>query len=192
VGPVIIDCVKLESKTFMRQWFLFCWVFLALTASCWGQKASNWRIYKLADRLPESACISVTVSPQGKVLARHFALPIVTELDGYSVRTIPSPEIGKSRVYQSPGGQLWAVVPEGLQEFREGAWVLHRIPELAGAPHAGSSRVIDPVPLWPVRQGLVLLLLPDRLLEYNSEDAEHPQTILLRRPAAPASELFRV
>jgi signal transduction histidine kinase/ligand-binding sensor domain-containing protein len=164
----------------MRRWLLFCWVFLALIASCWGQKASNWRIYKLADRLPESACISVTVSPQGKVLARHFALPIVTELDGYSVRTIPSPEIGKSRVYQSPGGQLWAVVPEGLQEFREGAWVLHRIPELAGAPRSGSSRVIDPVPLWPVRQGLVLLLLPDRLLEYNSEDAEHPQTILLR------------
>jgi hypothetical protein len=69
---------------------------------------------------------------------------------------------------------------KGYKNFREGAWLLHRIPELAGAPRAGSSRVIDPVPLWPVRQGLVLLLLPDRLLEYNSEDAEHPQIILLR------------
>ena len=164
-----------------RRWLLFYWVLLTTGASCWGEKASNWRIYKLADRLPESACISVTVSPQGKVLVRHFTLPIVTELDGYGVRSIPSPEIGKSRVYQSPGGQLWAVVPEGLQEFKEGTWVLHQLPELAGETRSGSSRVIDPVPLYPVRQGLVLMLLPDRLLEFNSEDTDHPQVRVLRQ-----------
>jgi signal transduction histidine kinase len=152
---------------------------LALARTCWGQKGSNWRVYKLADQLPESASISVTVSPQGKVLVRHFTLPTVSELDGYNVRTIPSPEIGRSRVYQSPGGQLWAVVPNGLQEFRDGSWVLHPVPELAGVTHGGSSRIIDPIPLWPVRQGLVLLLLPDRLLEYSCEDPEHPRTKLL-------------
>lgn len=156
---------------------------LVSAGTCFGQKSSNWRLYKLADRMPESACISVTVSPQGRVLARHFSLPAVTELDGFGVRTIPSPEIGKSRVYQSPGGQLWAVVPEGLQEFVEGSWVLHRIPEIAGEIRGGASRVIDPIPLWPVRQGLVLLLLPERLLEYNSEDTTHPQIRLLRQAA---------
>src|SRR5215831_5666106 len=87
---------------------------LTLGSTGWAQKASNWRVYKLADGLPESACISVTVSPQGKVYVRHFALPVVSELDGYTVRSIPASEIGRSRVYQSPGGQLWGVVPEGL------------------------------------------------------------------------------
>jgi signal transduction histidine kinase len=179
-----------EKATISRyRWFLLG-LGLALTGTCWGQKASNWRIYKLADRLPESACISVTVSPQGKVLARHYDLPALTELDGYSVRTIPSPEVGKSRVYQSPGGQLWAVVPEGLQEFVEGSWVLHRLPNIAGEIQRSLSRIIDPVPLWPVRQGLVLLLLPDRLLEYNSEDATHPKTKILRLAAQTPLESF--
>lgn len=154
---------------------------LALASQCWGQKVSNWRVYKLADRLPESACISVTVSPQGKVLVRHFSLPFVSELDGYNVRTLPSPEIGRSRVYQSPGGQLWAVVPEGLQEFRDGSWVLHHVAELSGQSRTRASRVIDPVPLWPVRQGLVLLLLADRFLEYNCEDLDHPQLKSLKQ-----------
>ena len=172
-----------ESVKKFRQWWLPLSASLALAGNCWGQKASNWRVYKLADKLPESACISVTVSPQGKVLARHFNLPVVTELDGYDVRTIPSPEIGKSRVYQSPGGQLWAVVPEGLQEFVEGSWVLHRLANIAGQTHGVTSRVIDPVPLWPVRQGVVLLLLPSGLLEYNSENTAHPQTKILREAA---------
>src|SRR5215813_12152173 len=124
--------MAIRVSMFRYGCLFFSLTLIGLVERASAQKASNWRIYKLADRLPESACISVTVSPQGKVLARHFALPIVTELDGYSVRTIPSPEIGKSRVYQSPGGQLWAVVPEGLQEFMHGGWLLHRVPELVG------------------------------------------------------------
>lgn len=166
---------------FRHQWLSVSMLTLALASAAWAQKASNWRVYKLADHLPESACISVTVSPQGKVLVRHFAVPFVSELDGYNVRTMPSPGVGRSRVYQSPGGQLWEVVPNGLQEFSEGDWVFHHVAELEGETHTGFSRVIDPIPLWPVRQGLVLLLLPDRLLEYNCEDPQHPQIRLLRQ-----------
>ena len=163
------------------RWLPLCAFLLASTVKCFGQKASNWRAFKVADRLPESACISVTFSPQGKVLVRHFSAPFVSELDGYVVRTIPSPELGRSRVYQSPGGQLWTVVPEGLQEFRDGDWVLHRVVELDGELGAGSSRVIDPVPLWPVRQSVVLLLVSDRLLEYNCEDPQHARVKSLRK-----------
>ena len=35
---------------------------LGLAGTCCGQKAANFRAYKLGDGLPESACISVTVS----------------------------------------------------------------------------------------------------------------------------------
>ena len=82
----------------------------------------------MADGLPESACVSVALAPQGKVLARHLKSGSVSELDGYTVNVIPSPGPGNGRVYQSPGGQLWAVVADGLQEFKNGHWVLHPVP----------------------------------------------------------------
>src|SRR5512140_2325496 len=151
----------------------------ACVLECRAQPASNWRAFKLGDGLPESACISVTVSPQRKVLVRHLSVSSVTELDGYSATVIPSPEAGKSRVYQSPGGQLWTVVPGGLQEFREGNWISHRVEELAAGKESG-AKVIDPVPLQPIRQGLVLFLQPDGLMEFSAENPDKPRTRLLR------------
>ena len=92
---------------------------LALAQTSWGQKSPdwpvNWRVFRMADGLPESACISVALAPQGKVLARHPKTGSISELDGYTVSVIPAPGAGNGRVYQSPGGQLWAVVPDGLQ-----------------------------------------------------------------------------
>jgi signal transduction histidine kinase/ligand-binding sensor domain-containing protein len=169
--------IALQMKS-GRRWIALGVGLLAVAPACWGQKASNWRVYKLADGMAESACISVTVSPQGKVVARHFTAPFVNELDGYSVQTIPAPESGQGRIYPSPGGQLWTVVPEGLREFRERAWVLHRVAEIANRPRTGP--VIDPVPLCPLRQGVVLLLLADRLLEFNSEHLDQPRTTVWR------------
>jgi len=167
--------------TAWRQLFCFAAAFAALEAIGWAQKPPNWRVYKLADGLPESACLSVTFSAQGKVLARHLDQPFVSELDGYSVVVKPLPEGGRGGVYQSPGGPLWTVVPEGLREFKEGSWVLHPVPEIAAEPHI--STVIDPVPLYPIKQGLVVFLLPDRLLEYHSGGTGPPGTQVLRSVA---------
>src|SRR2546426_7376450 len=101
--------------------------FIALAETTVGQRAANWRVYKVTDGLPESACISASVSPQGKILAKHLTLSSVTELDGYSITVLPAPE-GSGRVYESPGGQLWTVAPKALQEFKEGVWALHPVP----------------------------------------------------------------
>jgi hypothetical protein len=83
--------------------------------------------------LPESACAAVTVGTQGKILAKHLTVPFLSELDGYSVSNFPAPEMRSGRVYESPGGQLWTLVPEGLEEFKDGAWMLHPLPEIAAA-----------------------------------------------------------
>jgi signal transduction histidine kinase/ligand-binding sensor domain-containing protein len=152
---------------------------LALAQRSWGQKPFNWRVYKTADGLPESSCLSVAISPQGKVLVRHFDAPLVSELDGYSISTLPAPE-GRSRVYESPGGQLWTVVSEGLQEFRDGSWMLHPITEFATQPRVGGSSMVNPTPLCPVRQGVVILLLPERVWEFNLENLDHPRLLVLR------------
>jgi signal transduction histidine kinase len=160
----------------------------------WGQKPSNWpvnwRAYRIADGLPESACISVALAPQGKVLARHLKSGSVSELDGYTVSVIPSPGPGNGRVYQSPGGQLWAVVAEGLQEFKNGQWMLHPVPEISAAFRARLPRVIDPIPLCPARQSVVVFLLPDRLLQFNAEDPDRPRTEVLLTAAQTQLETF--
>ena len=142
---------------------------LALAQTSLAQRASNWRVYKMADGLPESACLSVTVAPQGKVFAKHLTAPSVTELDGYGLTLLPAPAAPAGRIYGSPGGQLWSVVPEGLLEFNQETWDLVPVAEIAAAFRAGLARSLDPVALCPVRQGVVILVLPDRLLELNSE-----------------------
>src|SRR5437879_3229431 len=98
--------------------------FVALAQASSGQRAANWRVYKATDGLAESACISVSLAPQGKVLVKHLSLPSISELDGYAITVLGAPE-GSGRVYESPAGQLWTVAAQGLQEFKEGAWMLH-------------------------------------------------------------------
>src|SRR5438309_5254812 len=118
---------KRERWTGRGYWWLCLSILLGWANAGWSQRASNWRAYRLGDGLPESACVSVTFSPQGRLLARHTHLPLISELDGYTLHTMASPESGQSRIYQSPGGQLWTVVPGGLHEFREGTWVAHQL-----------------------------------------------------------------
>jgi len=167
---------------------------LALPDTSWGQRPPTWpvnsRVYRTADGLPEPACISVTLAPQGNVFARHLKAASISQLDGYTISAIPAPETGKGRLYESPGGQLWTVVVEGLQEFRNGQWVLHPVPEIAAEFRSRLPRLIDPLPLCPVRQDVVLFLLPDRLLEFNAEDQEHPRTDVMLTAAQTRLEKF--
>ncbi len=134
----------------------------------------------MADGLPEPACSSVTVSPQGTVLARHLNAAAVTRLDGYTVNVVPAPPTLRGRCYESPAGQLWAAAPEGLYEFREGTWVYHPVPEIAAETKSLSSASPQGVPLFVVRQGRVLFLLRDRLAALNAEDPDNVHTEVLR------------
>ncbi|MEI7936901.1 MAG: ATP-binding protein [Verrucomicrobiota bacterium] len=167
---------------------------LALPDTSWGQRLLPWpvnsRVYRTADGLPEPAGISVTLAPQGNVFARHMKAAAISQLDGYSVGAIPAPDTGKGRVYESPAGQLWTVVVEGLQEFRNGHWVLHPVPEIAAEFRTRLPRLIDPIPLCPVRQDVVLYLLPDRLLQFSAEDQNHPHSEVMLTAAQTRLEKF--
>ena len=117
---------------------------MALAQTTLAQRAANWRVYKATDGLPESSCVSVSLAPQGKILVKHFSLSSISELDGYAITVLAAPE-GSGRVYESPAGQLWTVEARGLQEFKEGSWVLHSAAEI-GLP-VPSARPSDPIPL---------------------------------------------
>lgn len=155
-----------------------------------GLKGLNLRVFRLADGLAESACLSVTVTPQGKVLVRHTVSSGISELNGYTIRVLPAPREGNSRVYGSPAGQLWTVSRQGLAEFKGDRWVTHAVPEITSELNAGLARVTDPVPLCPIKQDHVLLLLPERLLEFQAEGMPEPGTRLLRAVADTRLERF--
>ena len=126
----------------------------------------------------------------GRVLVRHLTQPFISQLDGYGINPVPAPENAIGRVYESPGGQLWTAVPEGLQEFKNDSWLLHPVPEIAALFHQGRRRPEVHIALYPTRQGRVIFLLPDRLMEFNSDDSQRPGTEVLRTVSQTALKKF--
>ncbi|MFO1513706.1 MAG: ATP-binding protein [Verrucomicrobiota bacterium] len=151
---------------------------MALAQPLFAQSTNRWRVFSRTDGLPENVCVSVTLGASGNVLVRHLKSSAISVLDGYNVATVPGPGLNRSRVYESPGGQLWSVALDGLQEFRDGQWVPYRVSEIAEHLRAGRTNEIL---LLPVRQGRVLILLPDRLLQLEAEDPDQPRLTTLQR-----------
>jgi signal transduction histidine kinase len=162
-----------------RKGCFFLAVFIALAPMAFAQRYSDWRIYRQSDGMAESPCVSVAIGPNEKILTKHINTDSITELNGYSTTIFPSPEVGRNRVYESSGGQLWTVTTQGLAEYREGTWRLHPIPEIARLVN-GLAPVASPtVPIHVIKQNRVLILLPDELVEFNLENSDEPKLIVL-------------
>ncbi|HVZ60025.1 MAG TPA: ATP-binding protein, partial [Terriglobales bacterium] len=114
----------------------------------------------------------------GHLMVRHTGSSLVSELDGYSVRIHTAPAGALGRVYESPAGQLWVASSTGLLEHKEGGgWTAHPVDEIA---HSFSASLEVP-PLCPVRQGTVIFLLPDRVMEYTTDDSGRSRVELLKK-----------
>jgi len=133
---------------------------------------NQWRTFTIADGLPENACVSVTTGASGNVLVRHANTNVISLFDGYTVTLVPAPGTNRNRVYESPGGQLWTVWSRGLEEFRDGAWLAHPVPQISA--HFAIGRTNEII-LAPLRQGRVLILLPDELLQFTVQEPGHAQ-----------------
>ena len=79
---------------------------MALAETSRGQQAANWRVYKAADGLPESAGVSVTIGSHGKVLVNHL-----TRLSSASWMVIPS------ALFLRPGQAVTAFVKVRAASF---------------------------------------------------------------------------
>ena len=75
------------------------------------------------------------------------------------------------------------MAPRGLMEYKNEAWLLHPVPEIAAALTAGFPARGGAPPFVPVRQGCVLFLLPQGLLQFSEEDPEAPRIRTLRQAA---------
>jgi signal transduction histidine kinase/CheY-like chemotaxis protein/ligand-binding sensor domain-containing protein len=143
-------------------------LYLILGQITWAQNPPLWRFWRGTDGMPESYTPAVTVSPKGVVWARHGDVPFMSCLDGYRLHRVPnfrSPDrvASLSPVYETNNGHVWTLDPKGLRQYTDGRWVLHPIGEIAALPPA--ERGTSFVPVDPDR---VLVLLADRLIEYNA------------------------
>lgn len=161
----------------MKFWsriFLLGTVLLALARTGRGQDTFDWRIYKDINGLHQSACVSVSVTLEGKILIRHPDEAFVTELDGYTARSIALPEPAAD-ASESPGGRLWMMTHDGrLEEFNQGVWVPHPAPDFGAA-----GKVI--APFYLPEENHIVFLCADRLMEYDVENPGLPQTRVLLR-----------
>ena len=134
----------------------------------------------MADGLSEPVFDSVSFTPQGKLIATRFNAPLASVLDGYSVTNYPAPAGNIGRICESPGGQRWALVPKGLMELKNGIWLFHPVPEINSAMHPDSSRNSRVPVFLPVRQGCVLFLLPDGLMEFFTDNPSESKVVSIR------------
>lgn len=121
-----------------------------------AQEPALWRAFDAECGLAEPACASVNVSQHGNVLVTHPNTRAVTIFDGYTAKTVALPMAIRGRLEQSAGGQLWAATAGGVLEFRNQKWTAHTFDG-------------DILGLHPLRHHHALALLPDRLIELDTE-----------------------
>lgn len=172
------------------RFYLLAAAFVALAPLAWGQRYSDWRVYRASDGLPESGCVSVSLGANGRVFVKHADLDSISELDGYSITSFPSPEIGRNRIYESSPGQLWSVTSQGLEEFRNHAWRLHPIPQFSAEFRGMATAAIPPIPMRVIKPGRVLVLLPDQLIEFSVVNPGEPRSTVLRTASQTTLEKF--
>jgi len=131
-----------------------------------------------SDGLPQSGTLGVTLANRGRVLATHSPSLPIARLDGFQVTTLSNTVGAVSRVYESRSEQLWCVTPEGLLENTGAGWNNHTLPEIAAEFRASPLRSIRPIPLIPLDRHRVLILLPDRLCEYDANEQRSVVLIL--------------
>ena len=174
----------LSMTTTSKRWLIiFAVAMVTVAPACRGQSALHWSTYKTADGLSTPTFDTISFTPQGGLIATRFNASLAFALDGYSVSNFPAPAECVGRICESPGGQRWTLVPNGLMELKNGTWLLHSVPEIEAAIHAGYPRPGATPSLLPIRQGTVLVLLPDRLMEFLNENPDAPRTSSLRLAA---------
>ena len=133
-------------------------------SSVWAQRSTHVRVFRPSGTYPAN----ITFSPTGSVLSRSGDSSELLILDGYSRREISMMVETSHRVYQSRSAQLWSVTKQGLQFNHGDEWTLHPISEIQAEMASNPLRQLRQVTILPAEVNRVLILLADRLLDYNA------------------------
>jgi signal transduction histidine kinase len=130
-----------------------------------------WREVRLGVAVPDEPVWAVSWSLRGQLWMVQRGGKGVWASDGYASRGYPGPLGGGYAIYESRTGQLWAMHPEGLQEYRRDAWQVHRADWVRFGRGRGGGGGVDlsrPLPLLAAERDRVLVLLPDRMLKHDT------------------------
>jgi len=119
-------------------------------------------------RVPGTYAAAVSVSPGGNVIAKSGEYSKVVTFDGFTRRDITIPEENNYRVYQSRSGQYWSIAQEGVYLFHATEWTLHPIPEIRNELQSNPIRQLRQITLLPAEVNHLLILMPDKLLDYDA------------------------
>ena len=138
-----------------------------------AERTTHLRVYRPSGTYPAN----ITISPTGTVLSRSGDSPNLLILDGYSRREVPMRNETTFRVYQSRSAQLWTLTRDGLDLMHGNEWSHHPIEAIRNEIATNPLRQLRQISLLPAEVNHVLILLSDRLLDY---DASTRQTRVLR------------
>lgn len=141
---------------------------------CGESLRTDWRFFTASDGLAESWCSYITLGPDDKVWVSHGLINEISWLDGWPtedgkfVHTMPNPG-PDLEVYESRSGQLWSVYSNGIQLFKDGAWVQYPVEEIDN-PYEPDVIIRSLTPFAPGEENELYYLLPNRLMKYNVAD----------------------
>lgn len=152
-------------KIWRRGWLMLG---LSIAANVPAQKTSSWRIFNTEDGLKESFANAVSVGPRGTIWVRHGETESFSALDGYTVTNLAAAAPGGYHLKENLSHQLWTVSSRGVQTYRDGQWLQYPIAAVEEESRTNLLRRIRPIPLVAAERDHVLLLLSDRLLDFNA------------------------
>ncbi len=153
--------------------------------SAWGQVDQHWRFWVDPDKPFGLMIKDISVNPTGRVWGARFTgnWNTVDWMDGYSTGSLRKPQ-GVRLVCEGRSGQIWGMNYETRTErvvgvylyshtgeVSAGEWNRYDIDELKSASPLTPSATWA-VPFLPGERDRLLILLTDRLMEFNAATNE--------------------
>ena len=122
-----------------------------------------FRYWDFTDGLGESYVSNLSVDASGSIWVNHGDVTRMSWFDGYHIHNIKSPG-SDVKVYHSLSGQIWSISQEGLLEYKNEEWILHRVDDSCRSRFYGFSIAS----FYPIQEDRILYLLPTKLMEYDA------------------------
>jgi signal transduction histidine kinase len=155
--------MRTSPRNLTRLITLLC-ISVFSSMSLFAQRSAHWKTF----RVDGTYAAAISASPRGNIIVKNGDSHTITIYDGYSRSQVTTPDDNNYRVYESKSGQLWSTYPEGLMQYARGKWSVFPIQEIRAEMNSNLMRRFRQISLLPAEVDHVLILLSDRLLEFDA------------------------
>jgi signal transduction histidine kinase/ligand-binding sensor domain-containing protein len=161
-----------------------------------GQPSATWREWSIENGLTHTVSRVIRVGESGRIYISPLTGDEMNVYDGYSMIRIPTPQ-RENEVYEDLHGNLWAPYSidfqlSGVQKYEKSfhntdkkEWTIFEIDEVINTDFHDTPYIRDDSDyryhkygkILPLRNNRILILLPHKLIEFNS-DTQVTRTVL--------------